>query len=266
VCASRKNRRTPWNQIPQIFGWDCKVYTIETAFKKEGFARYIALKKPKLTDTHARIRRQWAEEHKNWTEEQWFQVFWTDETWVKPGRHRKVKVTRRKGEALHPDCVEPKVQKRIGWMFWGGISGRFGKGPGLFWEKGWGTINSQSYCEHVVPLMADYVSRGGLLLMQDNAGGHAAKDTLAYMRNMGLVPIFWPALSPDLNPIETLWNRIKDIIEEKDPEIHRSYPKLRRAIIEAWETITDEEIRDLIRTMPARCQAVIDADGWHTKY
>jgi hypothetical protein len=37
VCASKKNRRTPWNQIPGIFGWDCKVYAIETVFKKEGF-------------------------------------------------------------------------------------------------------------------------------------------------------------------------------------------------------------------------------------
>ena len=72
VCASRKNRRMPWNKIPEIFGWDCKVYAIETAFKKEGFGRYTAFKKLKLTDIHARIRRQWAEEHKNWTEEQWF--------------------------------------------------------------------------------------------------------------------------------------------------------------------------------------------------
>lgn len=85
--------------------------------------------------------------------------------------------------------------------------------------------------------------------MQYNAGGHAAKDTLAF-----------------LNPIETLWNRIKDMIEEQDPEIHRSYLKLRAAIIEDWSLISDEEVRDLIRTMHDRCQAVIDADGWHTKY
>ena len=70
VCASRKNRRTPWDQIPQIFGWDCKVYAIETAFKKEGFGRYTALKKPKLTEEHAKIRLQWAQDHLNWTEEQ----------------------------------------------------------------------------------------------------------------------------------------------------------------------------------------------------
>ena len=151
-------------------------------------------------------------------------------------------------------------------MFQGGISGLQGKGPSLFQEKSQGTIKSESYCKHIVPLIADYINSRGLLVIQDNAGGHAARDTLAFIREKGLVPIFQPALSPDLNPIETLWNRIKDIIKEKDPEIHRSYPKLRAAIIEAQNLITDKEIRDLIRTMYDRCQAVIDANGQHTKY
>ncbi len=84
---------------------------------------------------------------------------------MKPGRHRKIKVIRRRGEALYPDCVEPKVQRRIGWMFWGGILGLWGKGPGLFWEKNWGIIKSESYCEHIVPLMADYMNGRGLFLM-----------------------------------------------------------------------------------------------------
>jgi transposase len=53
------------------------------------------------------------------------------------------------------------------------------------------------------------------------------------MREKGLVPIFWPANSPDLNPIKTLWDKIKDYIQDKYPEIHRSYPKLRVAVIEA---------------------------------
>ena len=33
VCASAKNRRTPWHEIPSILGWDCKIYAIATAFK-----------------------------------------------------------------------------------------------------------------------------------------------------------------------------------------------------------------------------------------
>jgi hypothetical protein len=55
-----------------------------------------------------------------------------------------------------------------------------------------------------MPLIVDYVNRGGLVLMQDNTGGYAAKDTLAFLRERGLVLIFWPAVSPNLNPIRTL--------------------------------------------------------------
>jgi hypothetical protein len=54
---------------------------------------------------------------------------------------------------------------------------------------------------------------------------------------------------------------------QQHPEVHSNYKKLKAAILEAWDTITDEEIRYLIRTeMKARCQAVIDAEGKETKY
>jgi transposase len=174
-------------------------------------------------------------------------------------------VTRRRGEALYRDCIEPKVQCKIGWMFWGSISELYSKGPGLFWEKDWGTISSESYCQHIVPVLAQYIDRTRLILMQDNAKGHAAKATLQYMRECNLIPIYWPANSPDLNPIESLSDKMKDYIEEKYPEIHRSYPRLKAAVCEAWNSITEEDIQDLIKSMHNRCQAVIDADGWHTK-
>ena len=55
-------------------------------------------------------------------------------------------------------------------------------------------------------------------------------------------------------------------MEQKYPEIHRSYPKLRAAVVEAWGSIAHEDILDLIRSMPKRCKAVIEAEGWHTTY
>jgi transposase len=102
--------------------------------------------------------------------------------------------------------------------------------------------------------------------MQDNARGHSAKDTIVYMANKGLYPIFWPANSPDLNPIEDIWEKMKDCIEEKASKIHRSYKKLREVVEEAWNTVAHEDILELIRSMPKRCQAVIDAKGWHTEF
>lgn len=176
-----------------------------------------------------------------------------------------MKITRKAGEALLPDCVEPKVQRKIGWMFWGSISGQFGKGPGLFWEKNWGTITSASYCEHVLPVVEQY-ARGRLYFMQDNAAAHGARATRAEIQRRGLHMIFWPALSPDLNPIETVWDWMKDSIQAQGTEIYRNYPRLRAEVIRAWNQVTDEQVIELIKSMPARCEAVIEARGWHTKY
>ena len=69
VTASRENRETPWIQIPSILGFDCGESAIRTAFKKEGFGRYVERKKPKLSEENRRLRLAWAEEYINWTEE-----------------------------------------------------------------------------------------------------------------------------------------------------------------------------------------------------
>jgi Transposase len=48
-------------------GWNCYIYTIEIAFKAEGFARRTALKKPVLTEAYKQARLAWALEYINWT-------------------------------------------------------------------------------------------------------------------------------------------------------------------------------------------------------
>ena len=70
------------------------------------------------------------------------------------------------------------------------FSGPHGKGPGLFWEKDWGSIRSESYCQRIVPILAQYYDRTRLVLTQDNAKGHAAKATLQYMMEHNIIPIF----------------------------------------------------------------------------
>ncbi len=101
-------------------------------------------------------------------------------------------------------------------MFWGCISRKYGKGLGLFWEKDWGSITAKSYQEHTFPVIWNYIWRetidAGLAFQQDGGPGHNAKATLAYMADRGIIPIFWPAFSPDLSPIESLWNRLKDVL------------------------------------------------------
>jgi hypothetical protein len=59
---------------------------------------------------------------------------------------------------------------------------------------------------------------------------------------------------------------MKDWIQNHYPEVHRSYKRLRNAVQEAWEAITHKRIKELIKEMPARCKAVIKAEGGYTKY
>jgi len=56
------------------------------------------------------------------------------------------------------------------------------QGPGIFWEKDWGSINTESYSAHTVPIIHGYIelcrrNEIYLKLMQDGAPRHAAGDT-----------------------------------------------------------------------------------------
>jgi hypothetical protein len=110
----------------------------------------------------------------------------------------------------------------------------------------------------------------GLVFQQDGGLGHNAKAILEHIAARGVIPIFWPAFSPDLLPIETLWNRMKDILQEQDPEVHRNYQRLRTVVWKAWESITDAEIYDIIHNSESgihiRYLAVIVAGGLYTKF
>ncbi|RFU31197.1 hypothetical protein B7463_g5132, partial [Scytalidium lignicola] len=153
------------------------------------------------------------------------------------------------------------------WMFWGCISGLYGKGSGIFWEKEWKTITAESYTEHIVSAVSEYMQNHPFLEFQQDGGpGHTAKYTLEAFADKGIMPVFWPPYSPDLSPIETIWNRMKDILEELDPETHRNYLRLRSVVSSSWDSVTDAEIRDIIHTMPQRCKDVIEAKGAYTKW
>ena len=163
-----------------------------------------------------------------------------------------------------------KSRKRTAWMFWGSFFGRQ-KGPCLFWEKSWGSITAQKYCERIVPLVIPCIEvNPGLQFMQDNAPAHKAAITRDRLRAENMEPIIWAPYSPDLNPIEAVWSKMKDFIEDRYPDLEngreRRIEELRRIVREVWDTIDGHFLGNLSHSMPTRCQAVFDAQGGATKY
>jgi transposase len=89
---------------------------------------------------------------------------------------------------------------------------------------------------------------------------------------MGVTVMIWPPYSPDLNPIENLWALMKAEIYRLHPELEHApntdetLEALIAAAKEAWLSIRPEVLRSLSETMPHRVKAVIEAEGWYTKY
>jgi len=53
----------------------------------------------------------------------------------------------------------------------------------------------------------------GILIMEDNAPAHIHHYHNSFRQQLDLHKLIWPANSPDLNPIETIWNKMNDLLK-----------------------------------------------------
>ena len=73
----------------------------------------------------------------------------------------------------------------------------------------------------------------------------------------------WPAKSPDINLIENVWSRMEMLLNR---DRVKSVYGFKRSVIRVWDKISQEYISSLYESLPSRLQAVIEADGWQTRY
>ena len=75
----------------------------------------------------------------------------------------------------------------------------------------------------------------------------------------------WPAWTPDLNPLEHIWDQMGLFIRDMDnpPTIVAS---LQEALLQTWDVVTTEGMDVLVWNMPRRLRAVMAARGGHTRY
>ena len=74
-----------------------------------------------------------------------------------------------------------------------------------------GTTDTESFRAYVGEVLVPALNPGDIVIM-DNLSPHKSDATLALITEAGAQVLFLPAYSPDLNPIEKMWSKVKSLL------------------------------------------------------
>ena len=83
--------------------------------------------------------------------------------------------------------------------------------------------------------------RAGDIVVMDNLTPHKNEETLALIEEVGACVRFLPPYSPDLNPIEKMWSKVKQALRSSEA---RSHEELLAAIARALAQVTASDARN----------------------
>jgi transposase len=110
-----------------------------------------------------------------------------------------------------------------------------------------GPINGASFRAYVEQFLVPTLSPGDVVVM-DNLGSHKGKAVRLLIRSAGAKLFFLPRYSPDLNPIEQVFAKLKTLLRKTDP----------RTIEDTWRGIGSL----LDRFTPQECANYLDNAGY----
>ncbi|UYV62899.1 hypothetical protein LAZ67_2002358 [Cordylochernes scorpioides] len=233
--------------------------TISCRLVANGLHSCRPLRRLPLTPPNRRQRLEWCRARSTWMTE-WHRVVFSDESrFCLSSDSRRVRVWRRRGERSNPAAIveRPTVRQR-GIMVWGAIA-YDSRSPLLRIQ---GTMTAQRYVDDVLrPVTLPYLQGvPNALYQQDNARPHTARISQQALQDVQMLP--WPPYSPDLSPIEHVW----DIIGRRLHALPqpRSEDELWQMVEREWRAIPQDAIRTLIDSLPRRVAACIAVRGGPT--
>ncbi len=202
---------------------------------------------PLLSVKNRTRRIQFTQAHQNWTIEDWKNVVWSEES---DATFRcRVRIWHKEHESMDPSCLVSTVQAGGGGgvMVWGIFS--------------WHTLGSLvpiEYClnataylsivaDHVHPFMTTVYPSFWCYFQQDNAPCHNTHIILDWFleHDNEFTLLKWAPQSPDLNPIEQLW----DVVEREIPIMDVQPTNLQQqhdTIMSIWSKISEECFQHLV--------------------
>ncbi|KAL0162508.1 hypothetical protein M9458_041904 [Cirrhinus mrigala] len=211
-----------------------------------------------LTAVRCRNRLEWANAHFQWCLALWRGVLFTDES--------RFSLYREDGRQSVWCCVgewfaDLNVVDRLahgggGVMVWAHV---------MDYEHGC-ILNAQRYHDEILrPTVVPFFHNHHLMLQHDNARPHVAKIWTQFLEAENIPVLAWSAYSPDMSPIEHVWDAPDQRIRQRVP-VPPNIQQLRTAIEEEWTNIPQATVNNLINSMQRKCVALSEANGGHTRY
>jgi transposase len=100
-----------------------------------------------------------------------------------------------------------------------------------------GATNTEVFHAYVREILVPSLRPGDIVVM-DNLGAHKNERTLGLIDQAKAEVLFLPAYSPDLNPIEMMWSKVKTLLRKAQA---RSHPDLLAAIASALAAVTPQD-------------------------
>lgn len=102
-----------------------------------------------------------------------------------------------------------------------------------------GAVDSKVFESYIENFLAPMLKRGQIVVM-DNLSSHKSKRVKELIENAGCELVFLPPYSPDMNPIEEAFSKVKGILRKVQA---RTKEALVEATGRALDAITREDIR-----------------------
>ncbi|GFU58623.1 transposable element Tcb2 transposase [Trichonephila clavipes] len=221
----------------------------------------------KSLDTRHRRRSLWCREHRNWRDNEWGRVFFTDESRfsLNSDSHR-ILIWRARGRRNHPsNIIKRDRYGGRGVLVWGGIM--LGSRTDLHIFDA-GSVNGTRYCNEILlPYVRLFRGAMGLqfLFMDDNAPCHRTVAAEQLLESEAIERMDWPARSPDLNTIEHVWDFLgRRLAARTLPPV--TIRELRLALQDEWAAMPQQLIDTLILSMGRRCETCLAVRGDHIPY
>ncbi|GBL72807.1 Transposable element Tcb2 transposase [Araneus ventricosus] len=211
-----------------------------------------------------RTRLYWAKEHVSWTRQQWASVLFTGESrFTLESDSGRLLVWREQRTGYHQsNTLERHSYRGGGIKVWVGIS--LGGHTDLHVFHG-GTLTGVRYGDEILdPYVRPYADAiyKDFILMDENTRSPRAVVVEDYLEGHGLERMESPAQSPDLNPIEHLWDYLgRQVAALSSPP--RLLDELEQGLLRVWSSLPISVSNNLIDSNESRCRQCIQVKGGH---